>query len=64
MKQNFRVPKLGKLNSSLSGIKLEPNLVVSNNKHFEGAAVERIILKCNHTTIFGDLYYITHTNTV
>ena len=30
----------------------------------EDAAVDRITLKCNHTTVFGDLYHITHTNTV
>ena len=38
----------------LSGPKLEPNLLNDNDKKLGNAAVERIMLKCNHKTIFGD----------
>jgi len=30
----------------------------------EDAAVDRIILKYIHISIFGDFYNVTHTNTV
>jgi len=58
------VLKLWKLSHSLSGPKLEPNLLTDNDKKLDYAAVERIIIKCNHITIFGEQKYITHTNAV
>ena len=47
---------------SLSGINLEQNLLTDNDSNLENGAVERIILKCNHTNLLGDLNYITYTD--
>ena len=46
---------------SLSGINLEPNLLTDSLKNLDSAAVERIIIKCNHTTIFAEMNYVTYT---
>ena len=40
----------------------DTNLLSDNDNNLENAAVERIILKCNHTNLFGDLNYITYTD--
>ena len=38
------------------------NLLTDNDSNLENATVETIILKCNHTNLFGDLNYITYTD--
>jgi hypothetical protein len=36
--------------------------LIDNNKILENAAIERIILKSNNTTILGDLKYMAYTD--
>ena len=54
MTTEFSHPKIRKDTYSLPGINWDTNLLIYHEENFGNAAVERIILKCNHTIMFGD----------
>jgi len=56
---NFRVLNLCKFSYSLSAPNLEINYLTGSFKNLDSTTVERVIIKCNHTTIFVEMNYIT-----
>jgi len=46
------------------GHNLVPSLLTDSLKNLDNAAVERVIIKCDHTTVFAEMIYITYTNNV
>jgi len=61
VKIKFSGPK-GKTVFLFSGPNYEQNLLIDSDKHFGNTALEKILLKCNHVTLCGNLNYITYTN--
>jgi len=49
---------------SLSGLNVEPKLLIDNDKYLKDATEERIVKKITHTITVCDMNYKTYTNTV
>ena len=62
MTTEFSDPKFRKVVLLTFWYQFGTKFLIDNDKNLENAAVDRIILKCYHTTIFGDLNYITYTD--
>jgi hypothetical protein len=60
--QNVQVLNLANLPYSLSGLHLESNFSIDNDKNLDDAAEVRIILKFTLIIRFQDLNYIAYTN--
>ena len=62
MTTEFSVPKVRKVVCLTFWYQFGTKFFIDNEKNLDNAVVERIILKCNHTTIFFILNYVTYTD--